>query len=157
VQALKYFLEGSMLDDDAAKKLIGFTPLSENEDINKVNDSEACQSTVREFMQQIMQGSSEGWKAENYLQKLKAHTAGFDYRIGYGNDGRPETIAWITPTMCKSWILYGATIFLDAMKQKMNSLHWPYIGPVGLDHKKRVVQLCECLCIAEELKSMPLS
>jgi hypothetical protein len=55
-----------MLDDDAAKKLIGFTPLSENEDI-KVNDSEACQSTVREFMRQIMQDSSEGWKAENYL------------------------------------------------------------------------------------------
>jgi hypothetical protein len=54
--------------------------------------------------------------------------------------------------MRKSWILYGATIFLDAMKWKMNSLHWPYIGPVGLDHEKRVVQLCECLCIAEELK-----
>jgi hypothetical protein len=144
-------LEGSALDDDAAKKLVGFTPLSKNEDI-KLDDSEACHSKVREFMRQIMQDSGEGWKAEAYLRKLKEHTAGFDYRIGYSNDGRPEAIVWITPTMRKSWIRYGATIFLDAMKRKMNSLHWPYIAPVGLDHEKRVVLLCECLCIAEELK-----
>jgi hypothetical protein len=57
-----------MLDDDVTKRLIGFTPLSENEDI-KVDDSKGCcQSIVCEFMLQIMQDSSEGWKkAENSL------------------------------------------------------------------------------------------
>jgi hypothetical protein len=82
-------------------------------------------------MLQIMQDSSEGWKkAENSLWKLKAHTAGFDYQIDTAMVA--GAIAWITPNMCKSWILYGATIFLDAMIWKMtNSLQWLHTGPAS--------------------------
>jgi hypothetical protein len=48
----------------------------------------------------------------------------------------------------------AALFFLDAMKEReMNNPHWPYIAPVSLDHKKRAVQLCECLCLAEDLKN----
>jgi hypothetical protein len=36
------------------------------------------------------------------------------------------------------------------MKRKLNSLHWPYIGAVALDHENRVVLLCECLCLEED-------
>ena len=35
--------------------------------------------------------------------------------------------------MRKAWIKFGSMVFLDAMKRKMNSLHWPYIGPVAMD------------------------
>jgi len=44
-------------------------------------------------------------------------------------------------------------IFVDAMKRKMNSLHWPYIGPVALDHENRVATLCESLCLGETFQA----
>ena len=53
--------------------------------------------------------------------------------------------------MCKSWVHYGDTIFLDAMKCKLNGLHWKYIGPVAFDNEEQIIQLCECLCVEEDL------
>ena len=64
-------------------------------------------------------------------------------------DGSPTAIVWITAYMRKAWIRYGDVIFLDAMKRKLNSLHWPYIGPVVLDHEMRVIPAVECLCLEE--------
>jgi hypothetical protein len=102
-------------------------------------------------VRQVFQDSGDGWKALDYLQKCKEGTLGFDYRVNKDRDGWPTAIVWITNSMRKAWIRFGSTIFLDAMKRKLNSIHWPYIGPLALDQENRVVLLYECLCLVEEL------
>jgi hypothetical protein len=51
-----------------------------------------------------------------------------------------------------SWIRYGNMMFIDMMKRKMSSLHWPYVSLVGLDHENRVCRFGECLCLEEDLE-----
>jgi hypothetical protein len=102
-------------------------------------------------VRQVFQDSGDGWKALDCLQKCKEGTLGFDYRVNKDRDGRPTAIVWITNSMRKAWIRFGSTIFLNAMKRKLNSIHWPYIGPLALDQENRVVLLYECLCLVEEL------
>jgi hypothetical protein len=46
--------------------------------------------------------------------------------------------------MRADWEDFGETLFLDAMKRQLNSVHWPYFGPCVLDGDKRVaVQLLQ--------------
>lgn len=146
-RALKYSIERRPLDDKAAHKLIGFKPLAADESVLLVDD-DVSRKQIAEFLRQVLQTSDEGWKALSFLSKCKASTAGFDFRIDKDEGGRPVGICWMTNSMRKAWVKLGTMIHLDAMKRKM-SLHWPYIGPVALDHEFRVVQLCESLCLGE--------
>jgi hypothetical protein len=155
MRALKYSLEEKPLDKDAAEKIILFKPLDEDENIILLH-SDACRKKVAEFMREVLQDTDQGWKVLGFLDRVKAGTPGFDYRVKKDDTDRPTAIVWMTAGMRRSWIRFGSTIFLDAMKRKLNSLHWPYIGPVAIDHEKRVVPLCECLCLEEALEAMLL-
>ena len=58
--------------------------------------------------------------------------------------------------MRKDWIRYGNNVSLDLMKIKYSSLHWPYIGPVGLDNEHRICLFCECLVVSESIENYVL-
>ncbi|EEC42900.1 predicted protein [Phaeodactylum tricornutum CCAP 1055/1] len=149
-RAVKYSIEQTPINIATAQKLIDFVPLDEDETIIS-KDDDVSREKVAEFMRQVLQDTGEGWKALAFLEKVKSETIGFDFRVHYDIDVRPIGIVWITKSMRKAWIRFGSTIYLDAMKRKMNSLHWPYIGPVAMDHEMRVVPLCESICLGETL------
>jgi hypothetical protein len=151
VRCFKYSMEETIIDEEAAEKVIAFKPLDEDESLN-LPDTDTCRVKTAEFMREVFQDSREGWKTLDFLEKCKEGTPGFDYRVNKDEDGRPTAVVWITNTMRENWRRFGSTIFLDAMKRKLNSLHWPYIGAVALDHENRVALLCECLCLEEELE-----
>ena len=68
---------------------------------------------------------------------MKLKSTGFDFRAKIEDDS-PCAVCWIKSSMRKDWIRYGNNVSLDAMKRKYSSLHWPYIGPVGLDNEHRI-------------------
>ena len=150
-RALKYYLEEKPLDSESAKKLVEFKPLDDNEMI-VLPDTDLCRARVKELMREAMRDSETGcgFRTLDFLATLKEKSPGFDFAVKR-EEGRPSAVVWMTPSMRKAWIRYGNVIFLDAMKRKLNSLHWKYIGPVALDNEKRIVQLCECLCVEEEI------
>ena len=129
-RALKHSLENKPVDSADAQKLLEFAPLAADESINIVDD-DVSREKIAEYLRLVLQDTAEGWKALAFLQKCKDGTTGFDYRIDKDDNQRPIGICWITNSMRKAWIKFGLMVFLDAMKRKMNSLHWPYIGPVA--------------------------
>jgi hypothetical protein len=140
-----------LLDHTEASKLIKFMPLDLNE-AKALEDTDIHRKKTAELLALSLEGSCDTWKAMLYLQQMKKNTNGFDFRIHTNENGRPSAIVWITANMRNSWIRFGSTIFLDCMKRKMNDLHWPYIGPVVLDHEFRVQRICECLCVNETVE-----
>ena len=137
-------------DKDTAATVFNVKPLDEQEHFQLKNNPLGRQK-VTEILRQVLQESTEGWDVKAFLKGVQRETPGFDFRINENEKGRPTGVVWMTSTMRQSWIRFGNTIFLDAMKRKLNNLHWPYIGPVALDHEKCVVTLVESLVFEESL------
>lgn len=55
---------------------------------------------------------------------------------------------YMTPTMRANWERYGDVLFLDMMKQQINSAHWSYIGPCILNGDKQGGLVCEGIICA---------
>ena len=57
----------------------------------------------------------------------------------------------MTPAMRRSFELYGDVLFLDMMKRKLNSQHWPYIGHVVLNGNKKIEVAAEGILVTESI------
>jgi hypothetical protein len=150
-RATKLFLEGSEIDTESAQKLVTFKSLDRNEAALTLPDTDLCRKKINELLRTILRTTDTGWKAKRFLELIKENSPGFDFRIHYDEDERPDAVVWMAASMRKNWLRYGNVIFLDAMKRKLNSLHWPYIGLVGFDNEKRLAQFCESLCSGEQI------
>lgn len=60
---------------------------------------------------------------------MKVSMPGFDFRIHYNKEDKPDAIMFMTPEHCYNWDRYGDIFFLDASKSELNKVGWPYLGP----------------------------
>lgn len=150
-RAIKFDLEGGGLEPTAedATALLSMKPLDENELIVDAQ-SDLTSQKVREYLRQVLQESSDGWRVTAFLERISREDHYFDYRVWQEEEtGAPLGVAWMTKTMKEKWVRFGSTLSLDAMKRQLNSLHWPYIAPVIFDHELRVGVVAESLVIEE--------
>ena len=102
-----------------------------------------------EMLALSLQESSSGWQLAHYLRKLREADSTFTFRIAYDPKGAPTGVVWMTATMRAAFELFGEVLFLDAMKRKLNSLHWPYVGPVVIDGDKEIFVVAEGFVVGE--------
>ena len=127
---------------------IGTTLKQWSRDDNPPSMAEAG-GILRDVLGSLLADSSNMWKVEAYLRKLKEKDDGFDYRIATNSNGVAQGVVWQNSFMRANFKLFGETIFLDACKRKLNHLHWPYIGPVVIDSDNHIQVVCESICCGE--------
>jgi hypothetical protein len=103
---------------------------------------------ANELLSQILnEGIKDAILIERFLEALHQKDAGFTYKIAIAEDGSRCGYIWMTPAMRRSFELYGDVLFLDMMKRKLNSLHWPYVGPVVLNGNKKIEVAAEGILV----------
>jgi hypothetical protein len=70
-------------------------------------------SLLRKVMQEQDRST---WEAIRYLDELKIHNPGLDYRIKHDSHGRPEAVFYILPKMRQDILCFGDALFLDSHK-----------------------------------------
>ena len=126
-----------------------FSGLDGDSDIRLCSDE--ATKRAREILLSTMQNSSDTWVAIRYFNNLASRDPNFAYEVAEDDQGRPIGVWWMTGEMKRAWFRYGDSLYLDSMKRQMNSLHWPYIGPVVLTSELNVQVVCECIIIEESL------
>lgn len=85
------------------------------------------------------------------MRLMKTKESGFDYRIVTNDQGESLGVVWQTAFQRECFRRWGDVLFVDAMKRKLNHLHWPYFGPVVIDCNSQVHTVCEAICCAERI------
>jgi hypothetical protein len=99
----------------------------------------------------LNEGIKDAVLIERYLEALHQKDPGFTYKIAIANDGSRCGYVWMTPAMRRSFELYGDVLFLDMMKRRLNSQHWPYVGPVVLNGNKKIEVAAEGILVTESI------
>ena len=68
---------------------------------------------LRDVLGSLLADSSNMWKVEAYLRKLKEKDDGFDYRIATNSNGFAQGVVWQNSFMRANYKLFGETIFLS--------------------------------------------
>jgi hypothetical protein len=108
---------------------------------------------ARLVLRQALKETSDAARIEWLLQELAKREPGFQFRVAYDNNNRPCGYVWMTPWQRAAFEQYGDVIFLDCMKRKLNSVDWPYIGPVVLDGENKIAVIIESICCSERLEA----
>jgi hypothetical protein len=102
-----------------------------------------------DLLQESMSKSSRVTEVQEYLNSLKTHDKGFDFRISTSPNGTFQGVVWVTSHMRWNYEVCGFCLFLDAMKRKQNYLNWPYLSVVVLNGYKKIGNACEAVCSIE--------
>ena len=85
------------------------------------------------------------------LRLLKEECAhGFDYRIYYNSEGRPEGLVTMTPSQRYNHIRYGSVCAQDAQEKTRNTYGWRYSSVSGKNNEYRLVNFCDAMMLAEK-------
>jgi hypothetical protein len=106
---------------------------------------------ARDLLKTVLNDGNDAEVIELYLIKIQEKDPSFKFRIARADDGSVNGYIWQTAQMRADWEDFGHTIFLDAMKRQLNSIHWPYFGPCVLDAFKKVAVVAESICAQERI------
>jgi hypothetical protein len=106
---------------------------------------------ARDLLKTVLNDGNDAEVIELYLTKLREKDPSFTFRIAKADDGSVNGYIWQTFQMRLDWEDFGHTIFLDAMKRQLNSIHWPYFGPCVFDAFKKVRVVAESICVQERI------
>jgi hypothetical protein len=132
---------------EAARQLSSKRAMASDEFL--LNDNPMQKQNFTDLLRKVMQEDGTTWDALRFLDTMKENNPGFDYRINYNQEGRPEGICWMLPEMRSDLLRFGNCLFLDSQKRQYNTMGWPYIGPVIKDSEMKVRCVAESICVEE--------
>jgi hypothetical protein len=91
---MAYRLKEKRLEPDHVKKHLQFEEMELDE--FHCFETEVGMKKVKKILRQTLQDTGEIWVVECFLQNMKKHVQGFDYRIPRNEEGRPVGVVWIT-------------------------------------------------------------
>ena len=74
---------------------------------------------------------------------------GYDYRIYYGEDGRPRGVIQMTPAQRQKCQRYGDVMGIDAQLKRRNRLGWIYFSATGTNNNKKINNFIDSLTLSE--------
>ncbi|MGH7954343.1 MAG: hypothetical protein ACREOZ_00105 [Gloeomargaritales cyanobacterium] len=63
------------------------------------NITDVASKLAHEVLQDTLLDKKEGWNLAYSMEALRRKEEGFTYRVSLGDDGKPDGIVWMTPTM----------------------------------------------------------
>jgi hypothetical protein len=132
---------------EEARALASKRPFASEEFL--LSDDPMQKQNLTSLLRKVMQEDSCTWDALRFLTQMKSKNPGFDFRIKYDSDGRPEGVCWMLPEMRSDLLRFGNCLFLDSQKRQYNVAGWPYIGPVIKDSEMQVRCVAESIVVEE--------
>ena len=96
------------------EKILGTRGMASEEII--LSDNPLHLNNFKNILKKVLKNETSSFKAKSFLDTVKKHNPGFDYRLKRSKYGDPEGIAWMTPEMKKDAIRFGEQFFLDSQK-----------------------------------------
>ncbi len=82
---------------DEARSLASKRPFASEEFL--LSDDPMQKQNLTSLLRKVMQEDSCTWDALRFLTQMKESNPGFDFRVKYDSDGRPEGVCWMLPEM----------------------------------------------------------
>ena len=128
-----------------------FDPSSLEVAQENVFDDPIMANIYEEAMIEVLTGDdSKEFALKSIMENIKStQKNGYDYRIYYGDDGRPRGVLQMTPAQRNNFQRYGDVMSMDAQHKRRNRLGWIYFSASTTNNNNKIVNFCDCLTLSE--------